>query len=211
MASLTRVAKSRRPGADERRSEFEVRVLQALEELMCDGTPYTELAVARIASASHVARSTFYRYFPDKSQLLIRMADLATVDLFGAAENFWRAEHSDPRGSAVLAMRQMIACFRRHRLLLLALTEVAAYDPDVGRYWRARVQRFMAVVCERLDAEQRAGSIDTPLDVTATALLLTSMVERTITTAFVDESLVGDEELAQSLGRAICLVVYGRR
>lgn len=210
MASLTRVAKSREARADERREEFETRVLQALEDLMSDGTPYTELAVRRIASASRVARSTFYRHFPDKSRLLIRMADLATANLFGAAEHFWHTEHVDVWESAVGAMRQMIAEFRTHRPLLLALTEVSAYDPEVGRYWRARVQGFMGIVCQRLDAEQRDGRIDTPLDVNGTAILLTSMVERSITTAFIDQSLIDDEELAQALGRAICLVVYGK-
>ncbi|WP_026342739.1 TetR/AcrR family transcriptional regulator [Nocardia sp. BMG111209] len=210
MASLTRVAKERRPQPDDdRRSEFEARVLRALEELMADGTPYTELAVQRIATASHMARSTFYRYFPDKSQLLIRMADLATADLFAAAENWWRADHAEARYTVVVAMTQMIGGFRRHSALLNALTEVSAYDRDVGRYWHERVRRFRTVVCERLAAEQRSGNIDGRFDVTGTAIVLTSMVERTISVACSGQSLVDDQVLAESLGRAIWLVVYG--
>jgi TetR/AcrR family transcriptional regulator, ethionamide resistance regulator len=210
MSSLTRVAKDRRPQPDDdRRSEFEARVLHAVEELMADGTPYTELAVQRIATASHMARSTFYRYFPDKSQLLIRMADLATQDLFAAAEHWWRTDHVEARRTVVTAMSQMITGFRRHGVLLNALTEVSAYDRDVGRYWRDRVQRFRTVVCERLAAEQRSGHIDAHFDVTGTALVLTSMVERTITVACAGQSLVDDHVLAESLGRAIWLVVYG--
>ncbi|MBH0779909.1 TetR/AcrR family transcriptional regulator [Nocardia bovistercoris] len=210
MPSLTRVTVSRRSHSDERRNEFEEQVLQALEGLMADGTPYTELAVQRIASASKVARSTFYRHFPDKSQLLIRMADLATKDLFDAAENWWRADHADADRSVVEAMRAMISGFRRHRLLLMALTEVSAYDRDVGRYWHARVQAFMQIVCERLAAEQHAGRIDADLDIVPTAIVLTAMVERSITAVFGADSPIDDEQLAKALGRAILLVTYGR-
>ncbi|MBY8859344.1 TetR/AcrR family transcriptional regulator [Nocardia sp. CA2R105] len=208
MPSLTRVTTNRRSQSDQRRREFEAQVLLALERLMSDGTPYTELAVQRIAAASHVARSTFYRHFPDKSQLLIRMADLASQDLFGAAENWWHAEHTDVRHT-IAGMRRMIAEFRRHRLVLIALTEVAAYDRDVGRYWRERVQGFQDVICERLITEQRRGRVDRSCDVTATAIVLTSMVERSISTALGEEQSIDDEQLARALGRAIWLVVYG--
>ncbi len=208
MPSLTRVATSRRSQSDQRRKEFEAQVLLALERLMADGTPYTELAVQRIASESNVARSTFYRHFPDKSQLLIRMADLASQDLFDGADYWWRTDHTDV-GHTIAGMRRMIAGFRRHRLVLVALTEVAAYDRDVGRYWRARVQRFQDVICERLVAEQRRGRVDRHCDVTATAIVLTSMVERSIATTLGEEPSIDDDQLARALGRAIWLIVYG--
>jgi AcrR family transcriptional regulator len=208
MPSLTRVTTNRRSQSDQRRREFEAEVLHALERLMADGTPYTELAVQRIAAAADVARSTFYRHFPDKSQLLIRMADLASHDLFGAAENWWHADHIDV-GHTIAGMRRMIAGFREHRLVLLALTEVAAYDRDVRRYWGARVQSFQDVICERLRTEQRRGRVDRDCDVVATAIVLTSMVERSIAAALGDEPAIDDDQLARALGRAIWLVVYG--
>lgn len=209
MPSLTRVPKSGRKATDDRRAEFERRVLLALEELLADGTPFTEIAVQKIAAASNSARSTFYRYFPDKSQLLIRMADLATADLFGTAEQWWSAEHTDRQAGVVAAMHAMIAGFRRHRYLLLALSEVAAYDRDVGTYWRARVATFAEMVRARLDADRAAGRVRPDLDPPATALVLTSMVERTITVQFSAPTGLHDEQLAEALGQAIWLIVYG--
>ncbi|GAA5062838.1 TetR/AcrR family transcriptional regulator [Nocardia callitridis] len=211
MASLTRVARTRKPNLDDRRDEFERTVLSALEQLLSDGTPFTELAVQRIAKASGVARSTFYRYFPDKSQLLIRMADLATEDLFGTAERWWLADHTDARDSVITAMRDMLDGFRNHRVVLLALYEVSAYDRDVGRYWSARVRAFTGVVRTRLHEEQRAGQVSAEVDVDATAIVLTSMVERVITVACAHASTAGDEQIAQALGRAIWLILYGDR
>lgn len=209
MPSLTRAPKHARRPVDDRRTDFERRVLRAVEELLADGTPYTEIAVREIAAASGAARSTFYRYFPDKSRLLIRMAELATADLFDAAETWWRADHGDHRAGVVGAIGSMIAGFREHRYLLLALSEVAAYDRDVGRYWSGRVAAFVEVVRTRLEADRAAGRIDPAVDSTATALVLTAMVERSITAAFAANSVVTDAALAESLGRAIWLVVYG--
>ncbi|WP_236573666.1 TetR/AcrR family transcriptional regulator [Nocardia caishijiensis] len=189
--------------------EFERRVLRAVEDLLDDGTPYTELAVQKIAAASGAARSTFYRYFPDKSSLLIRMAELATADLFAAAETWWRAEHTDEQAGVVAAIGTMIGGFRAHRYLLLALSEVSAYDRAVARYWRTRVAGFAELVRARLDAERAAGRVATNLDPSTTALVLTSMVERTLTVAFATDTGISDDDLAASLGRAIWLVVYG--
>ncbi|MGW5573662.1 TetR/AcrR family transcriptional regulator [Nocardia thailandica] len=209
MPSLTRVPRSARKPPEDRRAEFERRVLAALEDLLADGTPFTEIAVQRIAAASGAARSTFYRYFPDKSSLLIRMADLATTDLFAAAEHWWGASHTDRQAGVTQAMRAMIGGFRRHRYLLLALSEVAAYDREVGSYWHTRVTVFAELIRARLTADQAAGRVAPALDPRATALVLTSMVERTIAVSFSADTGVTDEELAASLGRAIWLVVYG--
>ncbi|WP_280334533.1 TetR/AcrR family transcriptional regulator [Nocardia wallacei] len=209
MPSLTRVPRHARKPTDDRRAEFEQRVLVAVEELLAEGTPYTEIAVQKIAAASNSARSTFYRYFPDKSRLLIRMADLATADLFEAAELWWSTEHTDRQAGVARAIGAMIAGFRRHRYLLLALSEVAAYDRDVGAYWRARVATFTEMVRARLESDRAAGRVGADLDPAATAVVLTSMVERSITVAFSADTGIGDTELARALGRAIWLVVYG--
>ncbi|MGW0247542.1 TetR/AcrR family transcriptional regulator [Nocardia goodfellowii] len=209
MPSLTRAARPARPPDDERRADLERRVLRALEQLLAEGIPFTEIAVQRIAATARIARSTFYRYFPDKSQLLIRMAELATADLFGAAELWWRADHTDEQDGVVGAVGAMIAGFRAHRYLLLALSEVSAYDRDVGAYWRGRVSVFSGLVRERLEADKRSGQVSERLDAAATALVLTSMVERTIAVNFAAEAAVTDEALAAALGRAIWLTVYG--
>ncbi|WP_040790485.1 TetR/AcrR family transcriptional regulator [Nocardia paucivorans] len=209
MPSLTRVRKNPRKQTVDRRAEFEQRVLHAVEDLLSDGTPFTELAVQKIATASNAARSTFYRYFPDKSQLLIRMADLATADLFAAAEHWWSAEHTDRQAGVFRAIHTMITGFRRHRYLLLALAEVSAYDRDVGAYWRTRVAGFTDMVRTRLDTDRAAGRISPDIDPDATALVLVSMVERSIASAFATDTGISDEALAQALGRSIWLTVYG--
>ncbi|WP_344840060.1 TetR/AcrR family transcriptional regulator [Actinocorallia longicatena] len=205
MASTTRS----RSKVRERREDVARRVLATVEELMADGTPYTELAVQRIAEQANVARSTFYLQFPDKSRLLIALAEHAVDALFAEAFLWWRADHSDGQDGVDHAMRKTIAAYREHRRILHALGEVAGYDADVAAYWRGRMRSFIDVVQERLDTEQRAGRIDPDMDTPTTAQLLTWMVERTISARSHHDEGPGDARIARSLARSIWLTIYG--
>ena len=129
-----------RSTASERRDAAEERALQAVERLMEEGLSYTEMPVLRIAREAGMARSTFYMHFADKTELLIRLGDHATDELFVVAESWWRGDHSEGIPGVVRTMRSMIAGFRRHDRMLLALTEVAAYEPAVAAFWLQRVQ-----------------------------------------------------------------------
>ncbi|MEU5879658.1 TetR/AcrR family transcriptional regulator [Spirillospora sp. NPDC047279] len=205
MASTTRS----RGKVRERREDVARRVLAAVEEMMADGTPYTELAVQRIAERANVARSTFYLHFPDKSRLLLALAEQAVDALFGVAVNWWREDHSGGRAGVERAMSEMIAAYRAHRRTLLAISEVAAYDPDVADYWRGRMRGFVEVVQERLDTERDAGTVEPGMDTPTTAQLLTWMVERTIAAHCRLDEGAGDEQMAHTLARSIWLTIYG--
>jgi AcrR family transcriptional regulator len=193
-----------------RREAIEAEVLAAVEKLMAEGHSYTEIPVQRIAEEAGIARSTFYVHFPDKAQLLIRMADIATQDLFRAAEGWWEGDHrTGPEGVAA-TMKKMIAGFREHDRVLLALMELAGYEPEVGRFWNDRVTAFIAVVRNRLDELALAGEVSPAIGTATTASVLTWMVERSIAQHVLeDPDGSGDAELAETLGRAIWLVTFG--
>ncbi|MEO3788290.1 TetR/AcrR family transcriptional regulator [Actinocorallia sp. B10E7] len=200
---------SRSRAVRERRDEVARRVLAAVHRLVADGTPYTELPVQRIAEAAGVARSTFYLHFPDKSRLLIALAEQGGQRMFDAAITWWRGDHSTGPDGVAEAIARMIAEYRANRWVLLAVSEVSAYDPDVTAYYQARLDRFTRLTRERLDEERLAGTVSPGLDSPTTAALLTWMVERTISMHCRDDDTAGDEQLARSLGRAIWLTVYG--
>ena len=193
----------------ERREDVATRALAATEELLADGSPYTELAMQEIARRAGVARSTLYLQFPDKSKLLIALAERATAGLFATALQWWQADHGDGPDGLLTAQREMIAEFREHLDVLLALSEVSTYDPEVASYWVGRVAEFISAVQARLEREQRAGAIDPGLDPATTARILTWMVERTISVHCRLDPGSGDEQLAHDLARSIWLTIYG--
>ncbi|WP_158891427.1 TetR/AcrR family transcriptional regulator [Amycolatopsis anabasis] len=197
------------PASHKRRAALAQRALGAVEELLADGTPYTELPVQRIAATAGIPRSTFYLYFPDKSQLLIRMAELAAADVFQAAETWTVADHSDGVEGVTTTIARMIAGCREHRLLLRALGEVSAYDRDVAEYWHGRIEVFIRIAQTRLEQLQADGEVSPDLDPATTAYALTWMVERAVFHHFTSHDPAGDHRLAATLGRAIWLTIYG--
>ena len=203
------VTKQRATGR-QRREAIEADVLAAVEQLMAEGHSYTELPVQRIAGEAGIARSTFYVHFPDKAQLLIRMADIATRDLFRAAEGWWGGDHRDGPEGVAETMEKMIAGFREHDRVLLALMELAGYEPEVGRFWNERVNAFIAMVGARLDELIEAGEVSPAIDAASTAAVLTWMVERSIAQRVLENpDPGGDAEFAATLGRAIWLTTFG--
>lgn len=201
MPSVTRPRSESR----ERREAIEERVLAATESLMSGGRAFTEIPVQAIAREAGIARSTFYVHFPDKTELLMRLGEHATAGLFAAAESWWTGDHAGGPEGVERTMAAMLAGFREHRAILLALAEVASYDPQVATYWDARVDGFVALVQARLEELGRGGP-----DPHATAQALTWMVERSISQHVRrDPEGEGDAALAAGLGRAIWLVTYG--
>lgn len=184
-------------------------MLEAVHRLVSEGTPYTELPVQRIAEAAGVPRSTFYLHFPDKSRLLIALAEQGGQGMFDAAAAWWLGDHSGGPEGVAEAIARMIDEYRAHRWVLLALSEVSAYDPDVAAYYRGRLDRFTALIRQRLDEKRRTGAVSPDLDPPTTAALLTWMVERTISMHCRTDDTAHDARTARSLGRAIWLTVYG--
>lgn len=205
MPSVTRP----RSAAQQRRETVVEQVLVAVEGLLAEGHTYTELPVQRIARQAGIARSTFYVHFPDKTQLLTHLGAQAAEKLFPPAEAWWRGDHKAGAAGVAETITRMIAGFRANQHVLLAVMEVAAYDPGVGELWRARVQAFIELVRGRLAELRDQGRVNATLDPGPTAAALVWMVERAISQHVLTDDGAGDEDLARTLGRAIWLAVYG--
>ena len=57
-----------------RREATQARILAAFRALLEDGAPVAAMSVDRIVAAAGVSRSTFYTHFPDKRELIVRLA-----------------------------------------------------------------------------------------------------------------------------------------
>ncbi|POX45782.1 TetR/AcrR family transcriptional regulator [Streptomyces sp. Ru72] len=159
MASTTR----RRSSAADRRSALEKRILSVIEELLRDGVSYTELSVEQIAHAAGISRSTFYLYFRDKVDVLLRLSGSLKTESFAIAEA-WRP--CGPEGGLdglARAYELILRHYREHAALLSAINEVATYDPAVREAWTADQDRLITHAATVLKEEQRAGR--TPEDI----------------------------------------------
>ena len=202
------VTRKPQPKRHERRAEIERQLLDATERLMAEGASFTELSVDRLATEANISRASFYIYFEDKGHLLRRLAGQVFDDLEGAAKRWWSvAARRDP-ADVLAAMTGLVATYRRHQPLLVALNEMAAYDPQVGATYRDILTAIAARLTAVIEAGQEDGSIRRELSAPTAASALTWMVERTCQQNLPASPPSHDAELAATLTQIIWGTLY---
>lgn len=208
MASVTRVTGKAQAKRRERREQIERQLLEATDRLMAEGASFTELSVDRLATEAGISRASFYIYFEDKGDLLRRLARQVFGDLTHDAAQWWVvADRRDPADIRT-AMAGIVADYRRHQPILIALNEMAAYDPEVGATYRDLLSGIATQFSAVIEAGQADGSIRTGLPAATTASALTWMVERICQQNLPSRPTSHDAELATTLTEIIRGALY---
>ncbi|MFW0783671.1 TetR/AcrR family transcriptional regulator [Gordonia sp. CPCC 206044] len=191
-----------------RRAGVAERVLAAVEELLATGERFTEIPVQRIAERSGMSRTNFYQYFPNKSQVLIEVADVASAEFFAAPTSWFADDASLDAGVAGVerAIGAMVDEFRKHWPLMRALSEVAAYDTEVAAFWFGRIDEFIGFASNRVAHWRVAGRID-PAVTGESVAAITWMVERSVTQHVLHGRDTADEQMVAALSRTIWLTI----
>jgi TetR/AcrR family transcriptional regulator, ethionamide resistance regulator len=186
------------------------RVLAAVEDLLADGDRFTEIPVLKIAERAGMSRTNFYQYFPNKSQVLIQVADLASEEFFAAPTEWFIADESLDSGVAGVenVIRAMLTEFRKHWTVMRALGELASYDAEVAEFWFGRIQEFIDAASESVARWRSRGLVDDRVgDESVSAL--TWMVERTVAQHVLNTGIVAaaDDRVISALARTIWLTI----
>jgi TetR/AcrR family transcriptional regulator, ethionamide resistance regulator len=209
MPSVTRKPQANREqGRQQRREQLERRLLDATERLMRDGASFTELSVDRLATAAGISRASFYIYFEDKGHLLRRMAGQVFADLADSAERWWSVAGRRHPDDVRAAMAGIIATYRRHQPVLVALNEMAAYDPVVGATYRNLLTAITGRLTRVIEDGQADGHIRRALPAATTASALTWMVERTCQQNLPTAPDSYDAELTATISEIIWNTLY---
>lgn len=207
MPSVTRKPQARQ-ARQQRREQLESRLLDATERLMSEGASFTELSVDRLAGEAGISRASFYIYFEDKGHLLRRLAAAVFDDLAAAGERWWSvADQRDPDDLRA-AIAGIVASYRRHQPVLVALSEMAGYDAATAQTYRDLLSAISQRVHRVIDRGQADGSIRSSLPAATTASALTMMVERTCQLALPAQPLDDDAELTDTLVEIIWAALY---
>lgn len=205
MASVTRKPQANR---QVRRGQIERLLLDATERLMADGASFTELSVDRLATEAGISRASFYVYFEDKGDLLRRLASQVFEDLADAAERWWGVSRRRDPADVLAAMTGLVASYRRHQPLLVALSEMAGYDAVVGATYRDIMGGIAARLAVVIRDGQDDGFIRPELTSDVAASALTWMAERTCQQTLPGSPPSHDAELAATLTQIVWATLY---
>jgi AcrR family transcriptional regulator len=190
-----------------KRAAVQATVLAATEALLAEGASYADLNIERIATRAGISRTTFYFYFRDKRELLMRLTEDVSEQLFRQAD-IWFSGAGEPEAELREALTSIAAVYAEHGVLLRAIVEVSTYDDEVAGFWRELLGRFVEASRRRIEAEQAAGRAVAP-HAQATAFALVWMTERTMYQQFVQRAPLPADEVIEAMVRIWLRSLYG--
>ena len=149
--------------------------MEAAETLLRE-RPFRELTVDEVMRRTGLSRPSFYVYFKDRHELVLRVVEHLQTDLFSVANRWYESMGGGPE---VLreAMEGVVAVYGRQSPVARALADAAVEDPEVEAAYGALIQGFVDVTAEHIEQEMTAGHLQ-PLDAPETAKALVWMTER---------------------------------
>jgi AcrR family transcriptional regulator len=180
-----------------KRAAVQSAVLEATEQLLGEGATYADLNIERIATRAGISRTAFYFYFADKRELLVRLSEEVTDELYTQAD-IWFSGSGDPEAEIREALGNIAQLYQQHGPLLRAIVEVSTYDEEVAAAWRSLVGRFVTATEARIEAEHAAGK-SSGLNASATAFALVWMAERVLYEELVQDAPIARDDLVDGL------------
>jgi AcrR family transcriptional regulator len=181
-------------------------IVAAAEALLRE-RPFRDLTVDEVMRGTELSRPSFYVYFRDRHQLILRVVDHIGAELRTMSQR-WYTGGGDGRALAQEAMEGIVDVYGEHGPVLRALSEAAASDPEVEHVYSALVQSFVDATVRHIEAEAQSGRV-LPLDADETARALVLMMERYLNLSFGREPAAPRETVANTLATIWTRVLYG--
>jgi AcrR family transcriptional regulator len=169
--------------------------------------PFRELTVDEVMRRTDLSRPSFYVYFRDRHQLVLRVVGQIRSELFAMSERWYRGE-GDGRQLARDAAQGIVAVFAEHGRVLRALGDAAADDPEVEAAYEALVESFVVATSRHIEAEIAIGRI-LPLDPGETAKALVWMMERYLSLSLGRQPTTPPDVVVETLATIWGRVLYG--
>jgi AcrR family transcriptional regulator len=172
---MARVGASARASRDERRVEVERRLVTTLERLIVEQPRFTDITLSQLLDETGLSRTSFYKYFQSKADVLVAWFDETVERLLAAPRP--QAGASPTRDELRIAMEGLAAVYRPELPLIAAVYETAAHDADM----RARLAEALAQIEDRVRRHivrgRREGWINPVLEPAAMARWIVALCE----------------------------------
>ncbi len=174
---VSRARGSERSGTARKRrrpEEAEGEILAAAERYL-RVRPFRDLRVATLMDGTGLRRSSFYHYFRDRHEVVVRLLEELTHGLAPQSE-LWFGANDDPVANLRAGYEGIGRFWAQHGPVLRAIADAATHDREVEKAHRAFVDRFVHGTAKRIRADIDRGRI-APLEAEETARALILMSE----------------------------------
>jgi TetR/AcrR family transcriptional regulator, ethionamide resistance regulator len=151
-------------------------IISAAEALLRE-RPFRELTVDEVMRRTDLSRPSFYVYFRDRHEIVLRVVEHLGGELFTMSER-WTGGSGEPLDLAHDALQGIVAVFEEHGPVMRALADAAPDDPGVEAAYSGVIQGFIDVVGAHIESEIEAGRILPLENPVQTATALVWMTER---------------------------------
>ena len=193
---------------ESRRRELVERILPLVEELLEAAGGYVHLKVEDILQNAGLSRSTFYRYFKDKNELLLALSEPALREIRTAALRTWALGPDVTFAQFEAELYRTMEAYRPHVALMNALVEVSTYDARVKELFGGFFAGLRAAIAAHIRLEQTRGLVRPGIDADAAAGWITWMAERGMNQLVPSADAATRRALATSMATIVWHGVY---
>jgi AcrR family transcriptional regulator len=208
MAMTQKEVEARRHAA--RRRELVERLLPVVEARLNEGGSFVNLKVEDLLGDAAVSRSTFYRYFKDKNELLLALTEPVLEDVRVAAIQPFERTAAPTLDQLQDELRRNFDLYRQHIPLLNALVEVSYSVPEIRALFERGFTEIHTTIARNIERGQRAGFIRSDVLPEETAAWITWMAERGMAQLVYSANARGRDRLAESLANLVWQTLYAR-
>jgi AcrR family transcriptional regulator len=137
----------------------------AVAERMLRDTSMIELSARQFYDEAGIGRSTFYRHFGSKFDVLTKLVEIALEDAYEAFDRSGSPANSGPLDRTLEdRLRSMSTVWNQHRAVLRAGSEGWQQTPALRAVWMGIIDRYGADLAPRIDDERASGHAPPGLD-----------------------------------------------
>ncbi len=121
-------------------------------------SPFRDLTVGELMSATGSSRSTFYQYFKDLHELMEALLRGLNQEIFEVARPWFEGE-GDPVPLLKESLAGLVKVCHEQGPIIRAVVEAAPMDGRLEQAWSNFIKSFDDAVAERITEHQAAGHI----------------------------------------------------